>query len=94
MDLARQLLETEMEVVKEGMTHGELSLEAYTQVGDSSLTCLLTPDTCILTPASQHLHPNPCIRTPASQHLHPKTCIRTPASKHLPLDICLLTSAS
>ena len=80
MDLARQLLETEMEVVKEGMTHGELSLEAYTQVGDSSLTCLLTPDTCILTPASQPLHPNTCIPTPASENLHPKTCLLTSAS--------------
>lgn len=37
MDLARQLLETEMEVVKEGMTHGELSLEAYTQVWEECL---------------------------------------------------------
>ena len=41
MDLARELLETEMEVVKDGMTHGDLSLEAYTQVIQSS--ALLTP---------------------------------------------------
>ena len=32
MNAARSLLAAEMEVVKEGMGHGDLSLEAYTQV--------------------------------------------------------------
>jgi len=34
---AKQLLEQEMSVVKQGMGHGELSLEAYTQVWEECL---------------------------------------------------------
>lgn len=34
---AKQLLQKEMEVVKAGMGHGELSLDAYTQVWEECL---------------------------------------------------------
>ena len=34
---ARQLLQKEMQVVKKGMGHGDLSLEAYTQVWEECL---------------------------------------------------------
>merc|ERR1719166_720199 len=38
---ANELLEAEMEVVKQGMAHGELSLEAYTQVWEECLSQVL-----------------------------------------------------
>ena len=38
---AKSLLAAEMEVVKEGMGHGELSLEAYTQVWEECLSQVL-----------------------------------------------------
>ena len=41
MDSAKQLLEEEMETVKEGMQHGDLSLEAYTQVWEECLAQVL-----------------------------------------------------
>lgn len=34
---AKQLLQKEMEIVKVGMGHGDLSLEAYTQVWEECL---------------------------------------------------------
>ncbi|CAG7835852.1 unnamed protein product [Allacma fusca] len=41
MDSARHLLEKEMQVVKKGMGHGELSIEAYTQVWEECLSQVL-----------------------------------------------------
>jgi len=41
MNAARSLLAAEMEVVKEGMGHGDLSLEAYTQVWEECLSQVL-----------------------------------------------------
>lgn len=37
LDNAKELLKKEMEVVKHGMGHGELSLECYTQVWEECL---------------------------------------------------------
>jgi len=37
MEAAKNLLEQEMEEVKGGMGHGELSLESYTQVWEECL---------------------------------------------------------
>lgn len=34
LNSARELMKVEAEVVKEGMGHGDLSLESYTQVGE------------------------------------------------------------
>merc|ERR1719300_252177 len=41
MNAARSLLAAEMEVVKEGMGHGDLSLDAYTQVWEECLAQVL-----------------------------------------------------
>merc|ERR1719244_1517192 len=41
MDAAKVLLEAEMEVVKTGMQHGDLSLDAYTQVWEECLSQVL-----------------------------------------------------
>jgi len=41
MDAAKVLLEAEMEVVKTGMQHGDLSLDAYTQVWEECLAQVL-----------------------------------------------------
>ena len=41
IEAAKQLLKEEMKVVKEGMGHGELSLEAYTQVWEECLAQVL-----------------------------------------------------
>jgi pre-mRNA-splicing factor CDC5/CEF1 len=41
MESARELLEAEMEEVKQGMNHGDLSLESYTQVWDECLAQVL-----------------------------------------------------
>merc|ERR1712242_4137 len=41
LDEANVLLEQEMEIVKEGMQHGDLSLEAYTQVWEECLAQVL-----------------------------------------------------
>uniref|UniRef100_A0A224Z5D5 Pre-mRNA-splicing factor CDC5/CEF1 n=1 Tax=Rhipicephalus zambeziensis TaxID=60191 RepID=A0A224Z5D5_9ACAR len=41
LDAAREVLQAEMEVVKKGMGHGELSLEAYCQVWDECLAQVL-----------------------------------------------------
>merc|ERR1719150_418157 len=41
MDAAKVLLEAEMDVVKGGMQHGELSLDAYTQVWEECLAQVL-----------------------------------------------------
>jgi len=41
MDAARRLLEKEMDVVKGGMQHGDLSLDAYTQVWEECLSQVL-----------------------------------------------------
>merc|ERR1712072_894436 len=41
IESAKQLLNDEMEVVKQGMGHGDLSLEAYTQVWEECLAQVL-----------------------------------------------------
>jgi len=41
LDVAKELLEKEMDVVKGGMQHGDLSLEAYTQVWEECLAQVL-----------------------------------------------------
>merc|ERR1711962_1007548 len=41
LEAAKQLLEAEMEVVKTGMAHGDLSLDAYTQVWEECLAQVL-----------------------------------------------------
>ena len=41
MGAAKSMLAAEMDVVKEGMGHGELSLEAYTQVWEECLSQVL-----------------------------------------------------
>lgn len=41
IDIAHQLLKEEMDVVKKGMGHGDLSLEAYTQVWEECLAQVL-----------------------------------------------------
>jgi len=41
LDAAKELLENEMGVVKDGMQHGDLSLEAYTQVWEECLAQVL-----------------------------------------------------
>ncbi|XP_050309864.1 cell division cycle 5-like protein [Anthonomus grandis grandis] len=41
MERARQMLKKEMEVVKKGMNHGDLSMEAYTQVWEECLSQVL-----------------------------------------------------
>ncbi|KAL1417164.1 hypothetical protein MTO96_000647 [Rhipicephalus appendiculatus] len=41
LDTAREVLQAEMDVVKKGMGHGELSLEAYCQVWDECLAQVL-----------------------------------------------------
>lgn len=37
LDVAKQMLKKEMEVVKKGMNHGDLPMEAYTQVWEECL---------------------------------------------------------
>lgn len=41
LDVAKQMLEAEMETVKSGMQHGDLSLDAYTQVWEECLSQVL-----------------------------------------------------
>lgn len=41
MNAAKEMLKQEMEVVKQGMGHGDLSLEAYTQVWTECLAQVL-----------------------------------------------------
>ncbi|XP_044726602.1 cell division cycle 5-like protein [Chrysoperla carnea] len=41
LDVARNMLKKEMEVVKQGMNHGDLSLDAYTQVWEECLAQVL-----------------------------------------------------